>query len=440
MGKKLTPFEESIKQSLDNHEMPYDSAKWQQMQVQLGGAGNSAVSGWSAAAIFVGLLALGGGAWYFLNPDTSVLAQRAELTEFAIQKGEFSAIRTKAEHFVKGNGSVSSTVNFEEAASDASSASSDVSPTLIASQENTSTTPSTTPLTETELTSGEVENGAVIESVTITSKNHVVAEIPAVGDKPAISIFVDTREACVGSSVEFNLSTDDDTGVYLWNFGDGNFSNDINPSHTFNTPGTYEITLSVTSKDDGVIRTSSIESMIVINPEPDANFDWTIVGNKGEFPEIQFNNRSQRATKSEWILGETASTDINPLNVIESKGLHVIELTVTNEFGCTDRKARAIAINEDYALMAPQKISPNGDGIFDSFMPRALMDGSMNFELTILDGENKIYTTTQASAPWTGTLPDGTMAELNKEYMWIAIVKDRNGFEKYYSGSFEITP
>ncbi|MDG2244755.1 MAG: PKD domain-containing protein [Flavobacteriales bacterium] len=434
MGKKLTPFEESIKQSLENHEMPYDSARWQQMQVQLGGAGNSAVTGWSAAAIFIGVLALGGSAWYFLNPDSSVLAQRAELTEFAIQKGEFSAIRTKAEHFVKGEGIVDTTIQFEEVIDHAVQPDVvETSPALIASQDNSSTGAD-------ELSSGEVENGAVIESVTITSKNHVVAEIPAVGDKPAISIFVDTREACVGSSVEFNLSTDDNTGVYLWNFGDGNFSNDINPSHTFNTPGTYEITLSVTSKDDGVIRTSSIESMIVINPEPDANFDWTIVGNEGEFPEIQFNNRSQRATKSEWILGETASTEINPLNVIQSKGLHVIELTVTNEFGCTDRKARAIAINEDYALMAPQKISPNGDGIFDSFMPRALMDGSMDFELTILDGENKIYTTTQATAPWTGTLPDGTMAELNKEYMWIAIVKDRNGFEKYYSGSFEITP
>ncbi|MDG1261033.1 MAG: PKD domain-containing protein [Flavobacteriales bacterium] len=434
MGKKFTPFEESIKQSLENHEMPYDSARWQQMQVQLGGAGNSAVTGWSAAAIFIGVLALGGSAWYFLNPDSSVLAQRAELTEFAIQKGEFSAIRTKAEHFVKGEGIVDTTIQFEEVIDHAVQPDVvETSPALIASQDNSSTGAD-------ELSSGEVENGAVIESVTITSKNHVVAEIPAVGDKPAISIFVDTREACVGSSVEFNLSTDDNTGVYLWNFGDGNFSNDINPSHTFNTPGTYEITLSVTSKDDGVIRTSSIESMIVINPEPDANFDWTIVGNEGEFPEIQFNNRSQRATKSEWILGETASTEINPLNVIQSKGLHVIELTVTNEFGCTDRKARAIAINEDYALMAPQKISPNGDGIFDSFMPRALMDGSMDFELTILDGENKIYTTTQATTPWTGTLPDGTMAELNKEYMWIAIVKDRNGFEKYYSGSFEITP
>lgn len=439
MGKKLTPFEESIKQSLENHEMPYDSARWQQMQVQLGGAGSSAVSGWSAAAIFVGILALGGGAWYFLNPDSSVLAQRAELTEFAIQKGEFSAIRTKAEHFVKSEGKAASSIQFEDiTTNEASQLTAAVEPTRGVNQSSTASKSHSTQ--EKELTSGEVENGAVIESVTITSKNHVVAEIPAVGNKPAISIFVDTREACVGSSVEFNLSTDDDTGVYLWNFGDGNFSNEINPSHTFNTPGTYEITLSVTSKDDGVIRTSSIESMIVINPEPDANFDWTIVGNKGEFPEIQFNNRSQRATKSEWILGETASTEINPLNVIESKGLHVIELTVTNEFGCTDRKARAIAINEDYALMAPQKISPNGDGIFDSFMPRALMDGSMDFELTILDGENKIYTTNKATAPWTGTLPDGTMAELNKEYMWIAIVKDRNGFEKYYSGSFEITP
>lgn len=438
MGKKLTAFEENIKQKLDHHEMPYDNAQWQQMQMHLGAAaGNSAASGWGAAAIFVGVLLLSGGAWYLFSPDSSVLAQRAELTEFAIEKGEYAAIRSKAEHYIFNNATEVPAFTAETAQlTDAS-----------ANQANSSNQPRSNSIVTQpsvdegeELTSGTVENGAVIESVKINSKNHVVAEIPAVGDKPAISIFVDTREACVGTSVEFKLSTDDDTGVYLWNFGDGNFSNDINPSHTFNTPGTYEITLSVTSKDDGVIRTSSIESMIVINPEPDANFDWSIVGNEGEYPEIQFNNKSQRASQSEWLIADDSTSEINPMTIVKSKGLHVVELTVINEFGCSDRKARAIAINEDYALMAPQKISPNGDGIFDTFMPRALMDGSMDFELTILDGNNVLFKTTNAANPWTGVLKDGTPAERNKEYMWIAIVKDRNGFEKYYSGSFEITP
>jgi hypothetical protein len=73
-------------------------------------------------------------------------------------------------------------------------------------------------------------------------------------------------------------------------------------------------------------------------------------------------------------------------------------------------------------------------------MPRALMDGSMDFTLTILDEGKEIFKTTSASNPWNGALKNGSEAQRNKEYMWIAIVKDRNGYEKYYSGSFEITP
>ncbi|MFT4778626.1 MAG: PKD repeat protein [Flavobacteriales bacterium] len=438
MGKKLTTFEESIKQKLDNHNMPYDSAQWQQMQMQLGATGNSAISSWSAAAIFVGVLLLSGSAWYLFSPDSSILASRAELTDLALDKGEYSAIRTKAEHFIFDNANEKYNTPIESESNSLPVGAEDSS--IQAVQVVSSDVSLGEVFDDVELTSGTVEGGAVIESVTITSKNHVVAEIPAVGNKPAISIFVDTRKACVGTSVEFNLSTDDDTGVYLWNFGDGNFSNDINPLHTFNTAGTYEITLSVTSKDDGVIRTSSIESMIVINPEPDANFDWSIVGNEGEYPEIQFNNKSHRASESVWVIVDDSTSEINPKKTVKSRGLHVVELTVINEFGCSDRKARAIAINEDYALMAPQKISPNGDGIFDTFMPRALMDGSMDFTLTILDEGKEIFKTTSASNPWNGALKNGSEAQRNKEYMWIAIVKDRNGYEKYYSGSFEITP
>ncbi|MCC5841199.1 MAG: PKD domain-containing protein [Opitutales bacterium] len=48
---------------------------------------------------------------------------------------------------------------------------------------------------------------------------------------------------------ENSYDPDGDDITFLWNFGDGNTSTEINPTHTFATPGDYSVTLTVT--DDG---------------------------------------------------------------------------------------------------------------------------------------------------------------------------------------------
>ena len=53
-------------------------------------------------------------------------------------------------------------------------------------------------------------------------------------------------------SVTFNnLSTDRDGTIesYQWDFGDGNSAKNANPSHTYASPGTYSVTLTVTDND-----------------------------------------------------------------------------------------------------------------------------------------------------------------------------------------------
>ena len=40
---------------------------------------------------------------------------------------------------------------------------------------------------------------------------------------------------------------------YRWSFGDGAFSNDVNPIHTFNAPGVYPVTLFATYKNGSFI-------------------------------------------------------------------------------------------------------------------------------------------------------------------------------------------
>lgn len=52
-----------------------------------------------------------------------------------------------------------------------------------------------------------------------------------------------------GQSVNFNASCSKDVHHYEWNFGDGGTSMDANPSHIYNTAGTYTVKLKTVSKN-----------------------------------------------------------------------------------------------------------------------------------------------------------------------------------------------
>lgn len=81
--------------------------------------------------------------------------------------------------------------------------------------------------------------------------------------------------ATIVSMTASTMSPDTQTGVrfmsnvtgttpasYRWDFGDGNTSNSANPTHTFDTPGTYTVTLEVTNCGGTVRRTMTI----TVNP------------------------------------------------------------------------------------------------------------------------------------------------------------------------------
>ena len=48
---------------------------------------------------------------------------------------------------------------------------------------------------------------------------------------------------CTGSPVTFTHNSTPGTNSFNWNFGNGQTSNQANPSHTYSTPGTYNVTL-----------------------------------------------------------------------------------------------------------------------------------------------------------------------------------------------------
>ncbi|MCX7696060.1 MAG: PKD domain-containing protein, partial [Bacteroidales bacterium] len=78
--------------------------------------------------------------------------------------------------------------------------------------------------------------------------------------------------ACLHDSTHFlnqSLPTDNPIASYLWNFGDGNNSTFTNPTHLYNTSGSYTVTLYVS---DSYGCRDTISHTVPVSPPPIANF------------------------------------------------------------------------------------------------------------------------------------------------------------------------
>lgn len=60
-----------------------------------------------------------------------------------------------------------------------------------------------------------------------------------------------------------NLSTEVDNITPLWDFGDGEVSNEVSPKHKYEEPGVYNVTLSYPGTDEELDSTSSTQTVVV---------------------------------------------------------------------------------------------------------------------------------------------------------------------------------
>ena len=127
-----------------------------------------------------------------------------------------------------------------------------------------------------------------------------------------------------GMTIAFtNTSTNAQT--YLWDFGDGKTSTEVNPKHTYTSYGTYKIVL--TAKN--ITKTNSYTLYISIKDTstPKASFSYKI-----EQPlKVVLTNKSTNATSYEWDFYDgSTSTEKNPTHRYSGKGSYNITLIAKN--------------------------------------------------------------------------------------------------------------
>ena len=126
--------------------------------------------------------------------------------------------------------------------------------------------------------------------------------------------------------------------THTWNFGDGGSSTAINPSHIYAVPGTYNVSLTVTSTAGS--DTDTKNGYVTVNPPavgPTAEFSGT--PRTGAAPlDVQFTDLSIAGTSPihawSWDFGDGgSSTQQSPAHTYASPGSYDVALTVTTDDG-----------------------------------------------------------------------------------------------------------
>ncbi len=174
---------------------------------------------------------------------------------------------------------------------------------------------------------------------TVTTLNITVHEEPVAGFTLA--------NVCDGTSVTFTNTSTIPTGTlsYLWNFGDGATSTNINPTHLYSGPGTYSVLLTATSNNGCV---DTLTQQVTVHPEPVADFTLSNTTACDRDTVTMTNNSIVVGTDIlyTWTFGDgNTSNDVSPAYVYGAPGSYSVVLTVTDTVtGCTDVASDTVTI------------------------------------------------------------------------------------------------
>lgn len=191
---------------------------------------------------------------------------------------------------------------------------------------------------------------------------------------------------CPPVDVSFeNLSSPiDDNYSVRWEFGEGGKSEAISPDYRYPEPGSYSVSLSVTSPLGCSIDTLFQDWITVYEP-PIADFSFSPDFGTNFEPEIQFFDRSSEdVTAWRWNFdGFAQSFEQDPLYAFPDTGLMQVELLVGNNFFCYDTIYKQVDIVPQIRYFLPNAFTPNEDGLNELFLGKGFFRGLRNFRMTV---------------------------------------------------------
>ena len=266
------------------------------------------------------------------------------------------------------------------------------------------------------------------------------AQVEAIED-PTVNFTAGPLEGCPPHQVSFtNTSTTNTETTYEWDFGDGSTFNGVNAMHQYIQPGSFNVTLIMSTGGYCEQELSlNIDSLVNTYSVPFAAFD--VDPNQVDIltPIVNITNLGDTDVDCFFNFGDGGSMQgCNGQYIYSDGGNFTITQTVINEYGCTDTAIGEVSISGS-VFYAPNSFTPNNDGVNDAWLPIVL--GASSYRLMIYNrwGE-QVWETIDTNTPWLGQkghngdyfCPDGM-------YVWEAMWVDQVGHPRSKTGSVFLT-
>jgi len=256
---------------------------------------------------------------------------------------------------------------------------------------------------------------------------------------PTIGFDGGPGSGCPPLPVSFeNFSQTETAAAYTWYFGDGSTSSLANPTHVFEVPGTYTVTLEMSTtgfcvQDLAQTKTAFIE----VYPEPTPGF--SIEPNIVDIlePYVEVEDLSMGANQHFYNFGDGGSSDEpSPSYIFQGAGIFDVTQTVINEFGCTAVAQGEVGVNGTL-FYAPNSFSPNNDGLNDAWQP--VTTGTAAYSCSVYNRWGEVvFSTTDPNAFWQGEVKEGLHFAPDGMYLYQVYLEDQLRIPFTYTGQIQL--
>jgi PKD repeat protein len=236
--------------------------------------------------------------------------------------------------------------------------------------------------------------------------------------------------------------------TYIWGFGDGQYSVDKNPVHTYYVPGSYIVKLIVYNSAGESVH----NGIITVYQNPSAIFEAypTDVVNNEQI--VVFSNSSIHDSISLWDFGDgEVSTEKSPYHKYEEEGIYNVTLKVISKDGCVDSTMMTNPVKvlwKTGQIKFPNvfkwnETGPTGGawrpGAYPEmdFVFRPFYENVTDYKLQIFNRWGVlIYESHELSKGWDGYFGDGKLA-VQGVYVWKVTGRYADG--KYFDAVGDVT-
>ena len=410
----MNKFEENIKQSLENFEVPYDPKAWEKLSKKLDQKENKSnqkpTKGFNNF-LFVGASTLIVAGIYFIATQKSTILPKTT-KEIAVSEnngpqkinistGEIEVQTKNTKTAIKTNNEKKELINDEK---------------IHLSNQKV--------FNKTEKKESIVNNETLTETNNLKTSltQNIEVEIPKTKSTYCEHEFIIITNT---NSIPLYLINEKGRKMYK-------IPANANNKYNIKESGKYEWL----NEENGNKTYKAFE--IVENPNSNFSMSSELEFTDG-IPKINCST-SSNATTTQWLLNSKFINSNKDFTIaIFTKGLNSISLKVENNAGCKSTTVKTINVEDNYNLLAVTGFEPNHhDSKRNSFIPFALTVRNIPFKMVIIDPKNDkvIFETTDSSKPWDGI--DQTTNEMvpeNTTYIWkVTLFKTEKNEKSDYVG------